>query len=244
MDEIKELLAQLGFSVHESLTYCGVLQLGQCSILELAQFTSLKRPTLYNTTKTLIKRGLIVQIIGKRKRYSISSVDAIKELIQRQQQRYFDVLPSLLALHNVPRGTKPTIRYYDGISQIGNLYRSLFKALDRGEILHTAASMLDLQRVIPKVIVEYDVLAVKRQWKIRELLPINKASLEHSLANRNYRRKLLPAGTDLHDNNFMIVGDTIISFSTGETPYALVIQDKKMAASLLTLFSLVWKTII
>ena len=243
MDEIKKLLAQLGFSEHESITYCGVLQLGQCSILELAQFTDLKRPTLYNTIKTLINRGLVVQMVGKKKRYSISSVDAIKELIQRQQQTYFDVLPSLLALQNVPRGTKPTIRYYDGISQIGNLYRSLFKYLDKGETLYTAASMRDLQRVIPKIIAEFDALAVKRQWKIQELLPSNKAGLEYSLANRNYKRKLLPAGTDLYDNDFMVIGDTVIVVSTSQTPYALVIQDKGMAASLLTLFNMLWKSI-
>lgn len=243
MDEIKTLLGQLGFSKHESVTYCGVLQLGHCSILELAQFTGLKRPTLYNTIKTLVARGLVVQVVGKKKRYSISSVDAIKELIQRQQQSYFDVLPSLLALHNVPRGTKPSIRYYDGISQISNLYSSLFKDLDRGETLYSAASMRDLQRVIPKTIAELDAQAVKKQWKIHELLPSNKAGLEYSLANRNYKRKLLPAGTDLRDNDFMLIGDMVIMVSTSQAPYALVIQDKGMSAALLTLFSLLWKSI-
>ena len=152
VEQIKSLLTQLGFSEHETLTYCGVLQLGNCSILELSQFTALKRPTLYNTIKTLINRGLVVQVVGNKKRYSISSIEAIKELIQRQQQSYFDVLPSLMALQNVPRGTKPVIRYYDGITQITTLYRTLFPLLNRGDVLYTAASMRDLQRVIPGII--------------------------------------------------------------------------------------------
>lgn len=238
VEQIKSLLAQLGFSEHETLTYCGVLQLSDCSILELAQFTGLKRPTLYNTIKTLINRGLVVQVVGHKKRYSISSVDAIKDLIHRQQQTYFDVLPSLLALQNVPRGTKPVVRYYDGITQITTLYRTLFPLLNRGDVLYTAASMRDLQRVIPQVISEFDVLAVKNQWHIQELLPANKAGLAYTQANPNYKQRFLPTGTDLFDNDFMVIADTVVIVSTGQTPYALSIQDKSVAASLVSLFKL------
>lgn len=240
VEQIKLLLAQLGFSENETLTYCGVLQLSNCSILELAQFTGLKRPTLYNTIKTLVNRGLVVQVVGVKKRYGVSSVDAIKDLIQRQQQRFFDVLPSLQAFQNVPHGTKPIIRYYDGATQISSVYRSLFPLLNKGETLFTAASMRDLQRVIPKAVSDFDVLAIKNQWHIRELLPPNKAGLDYTQANPNYKKKILPVGTDLFDIDLMLIANTVFIVSTGKFPYALSIQDKSLAGSLLSLFKLFW----
>ncbi len=243
VEQIKSLLAQLGFSEHESLTYTGILQLGSSSILEISQFTGLKRPTLYNTVKTLINKGLVTQVADHKKHYSITSIDAIKLLIHKQQQNYFEALPSLQALQNVPRGTKPTIRYYEGVTQISSLYRTLFPHLNNNETLYIAASMRDLQRVIPKVIAEFDLFAVKNQWKIMELLPSNRVSLEHAQANRNYQKKLLPTGTDLYDQDFMVIGDLTIIVSSGSNPYAISIQDQAVSASLLSLFKLLWKTL-
>ncbi len=240
VEQVKKLLRELRFTEHETLTYCGVLQLGDCSILEIAQFTGLKRPTVYNTIKVLINRGLVTQHTGIKKRYSITSIDAIKDLIQKQQQSYFNTLPALLAMRNVPRGTKPCIRYYDGVTQIATLYRTLFPLLNNGETLYTAASMRDLQRVIPNVINEFDVLAIKNQWHIQELLPPNKAGLEYTKANKNYKQKHLPSGVDLFDNDFMFIRDLFVIVSTGQTPYAIAIEDKSLTASFISLFKVLW----
>jgi sugar-specific transcriptional regulator TrmB len=240
VEQVKKLLQELSFTEHEILTYCGVLQLGECSILEIAKFTGLKRPTIYNTIRVLINRGLVAQLVGHKKRYSITSIDAIKDLIQKQQQSYFNTLPSLLAMRNVPRGTKPTIRYYDGVTQIATLYRTLFPLLNKGETLYTAASMRDLQRVIPNVINEFDVLAIKNQWHIRELLPSNKTGLEYTQANKNYKQKYLPAGIDLFDNDIMFIGDLFVVVSTGQAPYAIAIEDKSLTASFISLFNVLW----
>lgn len=243
VEQIKQLLKQLGFSEHEIETYCGILQLGEATILEIAKFTALKRPTLYNTVKVLVTKGLITQVVTNKKAYSITSIEAIKDLIQRQQQAYFNTLPSLLTYQHVPRGTKPTIRYYDGIEQISSLYRTLFPTLNSGAVMYTAASMRDLLRVMPKVIAEFDTLAARNQWKIQELLPLNKTSLEYSQANKNYQQKFLPSGTDLYDQDFMVVGDLVVIVSAGQTPFAISIQDKSVAASFTSIFQALWKSL-
>jgi hypothetical protein len=96
---------------------------------------------------------------------------------------------------------------------------------------------------MPKVIAEFDTLSVKNQWHIRELLPHNRAGLEYMQTNRNYQKKLLPAGTDLYDNDFIAVGSAVLIVSAGESPYALFVDDKPLAASIKAIFNILWNTL-
>lgn len=243
MDEIKSFLSQLGLQKNEIETYCTLLQLGEASILEIALCSGQKRPTVYNMIRKLSTRGLVFQVSEGKKRYCVGSVESLRDLISRQQKKYFEVLPSLMAFQNVPRGTKPVIRYYEGTMQMTEAYAALVLQLNKGNTLYAATSMQDLLRVLPKIIGEFEALAVKKQWHICELLPANKIGLDYLQNDRNYAKKTLPPGTDLYGNNFMIIGELVFFVSIGDTPYALSIENKTLSASLLSLFTVLWRTL-
>ena len=142
--DINQSLQEFGLTEKESIIYSTLLQLGGGSILDVSKSSSLKRPTIYSGIESLESKGLVHRKpIGKRTTYIAESPEALQTLLKRREKQLSSLIPQLEAITNVPRGTKPEIRYFEGRDAVRNLYKSVFANLDAGGSIDFITSIRD-----------------------------------------------------------------------------------------------------
>jgi sugar-specific transcriptional regulator TrmB len=62
METVKKLLSESGLSKKEIAIYLSVLELGQATILQIADKSKIKRPTIYDLVPMLINKGFVTEI--------------------------------------------------------------------------------------------------------------------------------------------------------------------------------------
>lgn len=245
---LTSFLNEFGFTDNETIVYLTLLQIGTSSILDVSKECELKRPTIYSAIDSLIEKGLIRKtVIGKRKRFTAKSPNVLESIHNRRGDEMSSLILQLKALENVPRGTKPVIRLYEGENSVANLFRSITSTMDQGATLYAAVSMQDMNQRFPKLQESFNTISKKSNWPIQELLPNNQSSKDYITKhktsfslNPNHEYKLLPLGLELFDMNYMIVNDTVIMLSFNEDVLATVIESKNTALSMATLFKTAW----
>lgn len=114
----QELLS-IGLSQKESEIYLSALQLGYCSVQEIAQKAGINRTTAYTHIKNLISRGLMKAVERNAKIYYVAEKPDKLQYIYEQQEKEIKrrremldkIMPELESIYNLAK-EKPTVRYY------------------------------------------------------------------------------------------------------------------------------------
>ncbi|MFC1598143.1 TrmB family transcriptional regulator [Patescibacteria group bacterium] len=246
--EITRALQEIGLSEKEADIYTTLLQLGEGSILDIAKNSTLKRPTIYSGIEALEGKGLVTRVpVGKRIKFRPEEPTALETLLRQKERKLETLLPQLAAITNVPRGTKPEIRFYEGKESVAALYRSLFAQLDEKDTINFITSMRDLFVSFPEILGLLDELAIKHQWKIREIIP-QSAAAERYLsetersAQKNPRHKvrLLPKGMDLFDVDIAVTKKAILFISLQKDIFGITIQSPHFIQSFQSIHKALW----
>ena|SRR3989338_984581 len=109
---IQDHLITLGFSEKYANIYLAILELGEASVIEIAQKAGLKRTTVYNILPDLLHRGLIKVTIKKGRRlFLIENVNPLKAELEERVRLADNILPELRAVQNI-LPLKPRITFY------------------------------------------------------------------------------------------------------------------------------------
>ncbi|MDP3794816.1 MAG: helix-turn-helix domain-containing protein [bacterium] len=127
------VLEQLGLTKKEAAVYLAALELGQSSVLRIAQKAAVKRPTAYVILETLQERGFVVSIPkGTTTLYQALDPDDLLRRFEEKVGTLKTALPEFKSLFNVAPG-KPKVRFYEGKKNIMALYEEeIFRG---GEVL-------------------------------------------------------------------------------------------------------------
>ncbi|MFZ6015880.1 MAG: TrmB family transcriptional regulator [Patescibacteria group bacterium] len=122
MKELKDFLAEYGFTDKESSVYLTMLELGPASVQDIAKKAGVNRATTYVMIESLKRRGLMSTFEqGKKTMFVAESPERLKRLIENDMQivhakekHLQDLLPSFLGLYNAASEERPNVKFFEG----------------------------------------------------------------------------------------------------------------------------------
>jgi len=241
---LEKTLEQYGLTKKEATIYLAVLELGQGSVLEIANKTELKRPTVYIILESLIQKGVIRKVPkGTTTLFVAEDPAYLLSMLEEKEKKLKSILPLLKALHNTI-GMKPQIAYYEGKNNVQKLYNDLFKAK---KYLYFYGSLKNVFTVFPQA--EYVVTPEKIKKlniPVREILASNPVDIRYarrarSIKNPKYQLRRLKEGISFAIDN-IIYDDTVVIISLKGNCFGVVIESKDIANSFKILYELAWQS--
>ena len=240
------VLGSLGVSRNEAETYMALLHIESVSIRKIAAFTGINRGTTYEALKKLMAIGLVsVKRSGKREQYMAESPEHIYSIIRDKRRDLMDaselakkVVPNLLAHKASPEG-RPLVRFYEGDEGIAIILK---------DVLGTCA-LLE-----PQIYYAYSSGPV-RQFLYRNFPQFTERRIASDIwvkviavgeggevAEKSERKWLSNPPEGGISSYTLIYGDkqAIISITSDDTPYGVVIEDAGGAAMQRLLFEQLW----
>jgi len=247
--DITSQLTQIGLSTQQAKIYLACLQLGKASVLNIARFSELKRPSVYLILDDLQQRGLVTktQQQGKTIYVAESPTTLVKQLDQ-QRGIAEDILPTLQALYNTDP-EKPHIKIAEGITGVRAVYNTIFDHLNTHpqEELLIFGALKDAATYFETEVVNYFYsIMSKTHNPIREIgnndLETRKYFRQSHELNPNHTiRFIQPDDGAFLQSDSMIYGNTLVQFSVKEKIFAISIQSTNLANSYRALFNMAWR---
>lgn len=242
MDQ-EQVLKQIGLTDKEVKVYLACLQLGEASVLQLSKKADIKRPHVYNLVESLSTLGLLSQTQKREKTlYIPENPKRLKQIVKQREEKINQILPSLNALYNVPRGTKPNIKIYEGKMAMMNIYDEMFEKAE--EIYFFGVDIVKLQKVLPDTWNSFYQYYGKRKMSVKELLNFGESEMEYIRGHQdeNYRIRMIPKHYkfNFYSDNALYEDKLIIS--SLDHLFSLVIESGDLLKTYRTLFELAWES--
>ena len=242
------LFQKLGLNEKQGKIYLAILELGGCSMTEVARKAKLKRPTCYLLVDELIILGLLTQTSkGKRKYYSAVHPRRLMEIAKNREREIEQIFPQLLALHNTPKDNqKVHVWEYNFAAGVDQLYEDIYKALKNGEEVLFFTN-IDALRVFPSSVRLYKkMLKQLKDPRIRELNFGNEAGIAWAKEIKPYQGKNhfvrnLPTNYPYEGTDNMIFGNKVVICSLKKDIFLVVIENKNIADTYRAMFEWAWK---
>ncbi len=235
------ILQQIGLSEKESRVYLACLQLGEASILQLAKKSELKRPHVYNVVESLSALGLLSKTQKQGKTlYVAENPKSLKQLLKQREEKINQILPSLEAFYNVPRGTKPKIKIYEGKKALHEQY---VKMCESSEIDFFGVSVSHVINTLPET-ADFLLKEFKRKkTKVRELFNYSKADIDFAKKYKSpyHKIKIIPEGKEFFGDNALF--DNKLVIVSLENLFMIVIEAEDLYKTFKTMFDLVWESV-
>ena len=235
---LSDQMLQFGLNMNQAKTYLALLELGQTGVIPLARKTGIKRTTLYDLLEELEKKQLVARTQKDAKRLFLAlDPSNLEKTLEEKREKLEKLMPALKALVNTT-GTKPVIRYYEGLEGIKEVYRDTLSY--NGELLAFVSENI-LDKLGQEFADEYKEKRKKANIQVRILVP-QKPELQKELATakedlRTYRfvsAEKYPFTMELN-----IYGNKIALMSFQEE-LGIIIESNEIAQNLRYLFELAW----
>lgn len=131
-------LQTLGLAEKEAKVYLSSLELGQATVQTIASKAGVNRATTYVIIESLTAKGLVASFEqGKKRYFATTHPSQLLRLIHQRELEINqlktvlekDLLPSLLAIHNIA-GDKPKVKFFEGKEGIEAMHNELPKKQD------------------------------------------------------------------------------------------------------------------
>lgn len=135
-------LEKAGFNNKEALVYVSLLELGGAYPSRIAEYSGLKRSTVYSVLTTLSIRGIVNEIEKRNKiyfqiekpekltRYTESRIRRAEEEAEKAKL----ILPDIEGLFG-SLGTRPKVTYFENIEEIMSIYQDMVSTDKKYEML-------------------------------------------------------------------------------------------------------------
>lgn len=244
--DIQSISHSLGLNEKETKVYLAVLELGTATIQDVSKQTGVKRTSIYNFIDELKMRGLVSEITQDHRTFLLAEhPDNLIKEIERQQreaemekQKIQALMPELLGLFNRP-GHKPKVKFYDGVAGIKKVYEN---TLTEGGPIHAFS---DYEKMLPVMDLNYMVDYANRRaekgihfYSIGTPGPWAKKAIE---LNKKQKREMKVTDELNFSTEINIYGNKVALISFTRPYAAIIVEDKAIADTLLTLWKWMWK---
>lgn len=243
MKMLQKELEKMGFEEKEAKLYLALLELGEASVQDMARKSGLKRTTVYHILDSLKTRGFLsLAQKGKKTVYIAKDPRSIGEEIKEKEAIFKKTLPELLSVTNFLE-KKPTIRYFEGLSGIKEVY------LD--ELQHENTELMTWWSKSYEIFGDeffhdfYMPERIKRKIWARAIAPDGEYMREQQKHDQEMLRtiKLMPAGQDSMELEISLYGKTKIAIKSFEEKFALIIESKALFNTMKGIFEMQWQTL-
>ena len=240
-------LKHIGLSDNEAKVYLAMLELGPCSVLEIAAKAGINRPTAYVQIESLKKMGLVSTQTKGKKHLFIAEDPSQLEIIVGQQEKEVEhrkeeltkILPELKTLFDL-KDEKPQVRFLEGVGGLLKIQDEFLKTKDRNIL--GISSVDNVLKVFPK---RSDYVLKRTQRNIKAKLiytskdgPIFPKKDEKLLLETRY----IPESKFPFSSDITIYDDSIVIAALKGKISCTIIEHKEIANSFRGLFNLLWST--
>lgn len=244
---IKEtLLEQSGLNHSEAKIYRRLLEYGELTPPKLSELTRLTRQNTYAALKTLVSKQLIEGVANRKNLiYRPLHPNKLKELIDKQiedktsiQKAVQASIPELASQYFLS-SNKPGITYFEGIDGIKKIFEDILKSKPAEvQIFRSVFDEIRLDKYLTSF-VERQKNAIKLTRIISPSAVTPERLQEDKRLNRI--RKYIPEELFKINTQIEIYNDNVAFMTYGKRTMGFVISSKDVAASLKTVFELVWQ---
>jgi len=149
MADINNVLQDLGLDSKEAKIYLALLELGSGTVQEVSQKSGVKRTNIYNFIGPLKGKGIINEIVEDDKIILVPENPDI--LVKRAERNYQEIkvaLPELMGIFNLP-GTKPKVRFYEGIEGLKKGWGDLLETREIGGKIYAFSDYEKIAETFP-----------------------------------------------------------------------------------------------
>jgi len=239
---LSTILEQIGLTQKEAAVYLATLELGQASVLRIAQKAEIKRPTVYITLDTLCEKGFAVSIPkGSKTLYQAVDPKDILVKFKEKVSAFKDTLPEFLSLANAAPG-KAKIRFFEGKKNLLALYEN---EIFRSKNIAGVTSMRELRKVfsLDELIGMLHIMKGSG-GRIDEIHDDSSESREYRAEKDRLKlgeTKCLPKEFSF-EIDFLLYGNCVAMISI-KNRMAVIIEDRAIAAAQRQFFNFLWKSI-
>lgn len=239
---IKDTLLKAGLSENEIKMYIASLELGEATIARLAKKSGIKRSTTYLVLESLASKELIGITKRRKKSFFYAENPAIiKEIMQENLKEVDSIIPELLSIANLI-DKKPSIRYYEGIEGIKEIYNDTLR--HPGQEMLTWFSKEHFEQLgddyffkdyMPKRVkkkIFNRVIIANAPDAMDKLVPYDVQSLRKTKLIQNEQLKIRIV--------LMLYGTSKIGITSYEDGFGMVIESQKIFETIRSFFEVMW----
>ncbi len=117
----EKYLQEIGLNDKESIVYLSLLSVEHASVLDLANKTKIKRPTVYVVLESLLQKGLVSETtVGKKTHYQAEPPERLETFVEKRkialeesQKTLKDIIPQIKSISR-ESGERPVVKYFEG----------------------------------------------------------------------------------------------------------------------------------
>ncbi|MCL5666367.1 MAG: hypothetical protein M1383_01155 [Patescibacteria group bacterium] len=246
MARLEESLEKLGFHEKKAKIYLAVLELGEASVIDLANKTGLKRTTVYNIVPEMIRDGLIkTGIKHKHRFFFVENPVNLKQELQDKINLVDHLLPELKAIHNVIP-YKPRITFYEGVGGMKDLYQDTLGSLHGGGVILSYTGFRDYYQFMPREYMDWYVdERVRRKIRIKMIVPDFPTTREILPQAQSTLReiKVVPGGQWQFSADTEIYADKVALISHTENFIGVIVESKEINQMQRMAFEIMWNAL-
>ena len=244
-DKLIENLKELGLQEIEAKIYLASLSLGPTTILKLSKHSEVKRTTVYEVVDALEKKGLMKkEIHGLKTLYSPESPERLEYTLEAKKILLSHVLPELEGKYHLG-GTEGSIKYYEGLKSIKNIYDDLLKDLKPHDFYYAISNVTEWQGQDEDFFMKNHVeKRAKMGINTKLIFTDSPLAQKRKQTERNFdeKVKIVPKNTNIH-LDLVITPYKLVMFQLYSPLVALVIENKSMITAQKEIFDLLWNTL-
>lgn len=237
-----EELTQLGFTKQEAGLYLDLLENGRSSVAQIAKRTRITTSNCYHLLNALVHARVIEELPQTRtKQYIARDPEALLRRITHQKEVAERIIPDLRALYTIEKN-KPTIRFFEGLEGIQEIYLELVQA----KFIVSITSIAKLSERDEPFFRALNKKAKENQVTIHDILTTDSravAAWTKEYLKGYYDNKFLSesdAGRSLSTD--ILIWDDHVALITLEEPiFGTIITQPYIAATMRIVFESLWK---
>lgn len=225
---INEQLKTLGLNSSEVRVYLFLLENGLETPAQISKGTGIQRPNTYHILHSLLEKGLLLeQKEGKRRAYVTADPESLFIELERKKEIVADILPDLRGLRRTQKN-KPMVQYFDGLSQIQDIYQMSLQ----GKKIIALGSTDRLYQLMPKFIEGWLEEIKNRQIVLQDIVThVSGSEAAHKMVaslKGYYDAKVLPKATGELTTDILIWNDHLALITLDEPFFGTVITNASL----------------
>ena len=246
----KKLFEDLGFSENAHRIYVHLLENGTATARTLSENLGIPRPSVYDTLKILIEKGLVIERNEEnKKRFQVDDVKNLPRLLKErienlsEEKREVDeMLPKLL---KQIVSVEPKIKFYSGVEGVKQVLNDMYWYKDIDTM-----SLWPIREMIDVLGVDFfnalNRRRIRQNVSIRAIWPDDKkVSFKKypflGTGNKHLRSlRIAPKGLSW-DMGYWIYADKVAFISSRKESFGFVVHSRDFAEMLKAQFEVLWR---
>lgn len=244
MEQLSNLLQQLGLSDKEATIYLTLLRTGGATVRAIAQASGINRGTAFDCLKALRSKGLVAyyhkaahqHFVAEPPEKVVELVDESLRERQRLREAAVRAVPALQSLMDTI-ADKPVVKFYEGERGIRTVLQDVLTTMGaQPERMYLVYSSADIRQYLYESFPTFTEERIKRSIHVRVIAAGSGGEL-HGLDER----KWLPGATGGPTYIILYAHRTaLISVTKAKQPIAAVIEDEGIAETQRRIFAALW----